>query len=119
MSHIELGNAGEVIAKNYLQANGYQILDTNYKYKNGELDIIAANNGQLVITEVKTRATAKYGEPHQSVTKQKQKQIIKIANKYLESQNKEWDVRFDVISIIKNERESKLKHIIDAFYPLV
>lgn len=119
MSHLEFGNDGETIAKNYLLANGYDIIDTNFKHKTGELDIIAENNGRLVVTEVKTRATDKYGEPYQAVSLRKQRQIIKVTNKYLEGQKKDWDVRFDVISIVKNDRISKIKHIKDAFYPLV
>lgn len=119
MSHINLGNAGESLAQNYLLANGYQILKTNYRYRNGEIDIVASKNDRLVITEVKTRSTDKFGEPYLAVSKAKQQQIIKVANHYIENQNQEWDVRFDVISIIKNEQESRIKHIIDAFYPLV
>lgn len=119
MSHLDFGNEGEKIAKNYLIANGYDIIDTNFKDKSGELDIIAESKGRLIVAEVKTRATDKYGEPYQAVSLRKQRQIIKVTNKYLEGQKKEWDVRFDVISVIKNHRESKIKHIMDAFYPLV
>jgi putative endonuclease len=72
---------------------------------------------KIIVVEVKTRFTDEYGEPWQSVTKQKQRQIIKAANYYIFENNIQLDTQFDVISIIKNETFERLEHIQDAFSP--
>jgi len=84
MNHIELGQKGEEIAVEHLQKTGYSILDRNFKFKKAEIDIVCQKNEQLIIVEVKTRHTAVIGEPYLAVTRSKQRQIIKVANKYIE-----------------------------------
>ena len=51
----EIGNLGENIAAKYLESSGYHILDRNFRARQGELDIIAVDNDELVFVEVKTR----------------------------------------------------------------
>jgi putative endonuclease len=119
MNHIALGLEGENIAVNHLVKNGYEILERNYRWKKGELDIICRHNGKLVIVEVKTRNSSALGQPYLAVSLAKQRQIIHIANQYIRERNITEEVRFDIFSIILNERAIKVDHIIDAFYPLV
>jgi putative endonuclease len=118
MNHIELGQRGEVIALNHLLTKGHQLVETNFKFKKSEIDIVTKNNGLLVVTEVKTRNSTALGAPHSSITRSKQRQIIKVANHFIETRGIEGEVRFDVISIILNKNEMHLEHIEDAFYPL-
>jgi len=117
MNHIELGQKGEDIAVEHLIAKGYSILNRNFKFKKAEIDIVCEKSNQLIIVEVKTRHTAVIGEPYLAVTRSKQKQIIKVANKYIEENNVFLDVRLDVISIVLNQYGMRLEHIEDAFYP--
>jgi putative endonuclease len=100
---------------NYLQKKRYQILDRNYRFLKNEVDIIAKFENQLVIIEVKTRQTAEIGEPWRAVTKNKQKQIIKVANQYVQSRELDLDVRFDIVSIVHNSYRTELEHIEGAF----
>ena len=117
MNHIELGKIGENIAKRILQEKEYKIRCCNYRFKKLELDIIAEKNNKLIVVEVKTRNSSYLGEPWQSVTKNKQKQIIKAANQYI-LENDIWEeTQFDIISIIKNDSEEKIEHIENAFTP--
>ena len=118
MHHIELGQKGEATAVNHLIAKGYRILDRNYRWKNAELDIICLKDDTLIIVEVKTRSTSIFGEPHSSVNRSKQRQLIKVTNKYIEHKKVNREVRFDVISIVLNNGSMNLKHIENAFYPL-
>ena len=115
MTSEELGSWGENFAVDYLQKKHYQILDRNYRFLKNEIDIIAKINNQLVIIEVKTRQTAEIGEPWRSVTKNKQKQIVKVANQYVQSKELDLDVRFDIVSIVHNSFRTEIEHIESAF----
>ena len=107
-----LGQKGETIAKNYLLENNYKILDQNFKFKNGEIDLIASNGDFLVFIEVKTRSNAQYGSPEYSITKKKRAAISRTAEYYLYKKNIEnVDCRIDVITILFDNSESfKLQH---------
>ncbi|MBI2258542.1 MAG: YraN family protein [Flavobacteriia bacterium] len=117
MNHIELGKWGEDFAMKILQEKGYKILGKNYYFHKWELDIISMKEDVLVIVEVKTRFTDEFGEPWQSVTKKKQKQIYKVANAYILEKDLQFNTRFDVFSIIKNDHFMRWEHIEDAFSP--
>ena len=117
MNHIELGQKGEDIAVNHLITNGYEILNRNYRFKHSEIDIICEKENQLIVVEVKTRKTAVFGEPYLAVSRGKQRQIIKVANKYIEENEINLNVRMDVISIVLNQYRLKIEHIQNAFYP--
>ena len=115
MTKDELGKWGEEYAVTHLQKNGFKLIERNYKFQKGELDIIAENKGELVVIEVKTRETAEIGEPWRAVTKSKQKQIIKVADNYVQSKQIDLDVRFDIVSIVHNSFRTELEHIEGAF----
>lgn len=117
MTHIELGIYGEKLARKHLLQNAYQIISCNYRFKKLELDIIAQRDNKLIVVEVKTRFTDEYGEPWQSVTKNKQRQIIKASNQYILENDIHLETQFDVISIVKNDTFERLDHISDAFSP--
>ena len=116
--HNETGKEGEELAAKFLEQKGYRILETNWRFKNLEADIIAMQKNILVIVEVKTRKTNHFGEPEEFVDKKKQKNIIKAANAYIESKEIENEVRFDIVSVlVKGEQQAVINHIEDAFYP--
>lgn len=118
MTKDELGIWGEEYAVNHLQKRGFTILDRNYRFQKNEIDIIAAFNQELIIVEVKTRQTAEIGEPWRAVTRSKQKQIIKVADYYVQSNQIDKEVRFDIVSIVHNSYRTELEHIEGAFDPL-
>lgn len=119
MQHIELGQLGENLAVDHLITKNFEILDRNYRWKKSEIDIICKQNNLLIVVEVKTRQTAAYGQPYDAVTRSKQKQIIKVTNQYIEENDIDLEVRFDVISIVQNQHRTGIEHIEGAFYPLV
>ena len=67
----EFGNTGEDIATEYLEKQGYIILERNFYCKQGEIDIIAKDKNEVVFVEVKSRSDVGYGLPSEAVTKQK------------------------------------------------
>ncbi len=115
----EVGDEGEQIAFDFLLAEGYKVLEKNYRYGKGEIDIIVSDpkDGFLVFVEVKSRQNLEYGEPEYAVTKNKIKQLKKIAKLYLyEHKLEEVECRFDVIAILfMPDLTPKISHIENAF----
>ena len=73
----------------------------------------------MVVAEVKTRNSDALGKPYNSITISKQRQIVKVANAYIQENDIDEEVRFDVVSIVLNSREMRLEHIENAFYPVI
>lgn len=115
--HNELGKRGEQLAKKMLADKGYTIIETNWRYDKDEIDIVAKDGDELVIVEVKTRSTDFYGFPEDAVDLQKEGFLIRATEAYLEENDLDLDTRFDIVSIILNKKETKIYHIVDAFYP--
>ena len=114
----QIGQYGESIAIEYLDKLGYQILETNWRFKRAEIDIIAKKAETLVFIEVKTRTYTFYGQPEDSIDASKEAFIIDAAQRYMEKIGHNWEVRFDIISIIlaKNKKLEKISHFKDAFF---
>lgn len=114
-----LGRHGENIALNYFSGLGYKVLERNYKCRIGEVDIIAQKDSSLIFIEVKTRTSLSYGHPVESVSEHKIKKIKDVAGFFMANNNNlypNFDVRFDVVSIIINRGSGfKLEHIENAF----
>lgn len=115
--HTETGNKGEQLALQYLQKLGYQILDTNWHTGHYEIDIIARDENELVIVEVKTRRSECYGHPSEAVNNKKIRSLINAAERYIHRYKIDRDTRFDIISVIFKGQEFRIEHIKDAFYP--
>ncbi len=114
----ELGRMGENLAAIYLEKQGYEILDRNWRFQHAEIDIIARNENTLIFIEVKSRSDDYFGEPEDAVSPRKMTLIADAATRYMELMDHEWAVRFDVISlIIKSEEVYTLDHHKDSFFP--
>lgn len=116
--HNELGEKGEYLAYNYLQEKGYAILAKNWRFGKLEVDLVAEIKDYIVFVEVKTRSYSEILEPEKSVTKKKQRQIIKAAHHYILENDTSFEARFDIISILITSRGNTIQHIESAFYPL-
>lgn len=106
-----LGRAGENKACNYLKKSGYKILKRNYKSPFGEVDIIAGKEDVIAFIEVKTRRSDAYGQPSESVTKERKAKYINGANYFFAGKDIDCTVRFDIIEILCG----KINHIENAF----
>ncbi|HIJ91483.1 MAG: YraN family protein [Desulfobulbaceae bacterium] len=97
---IPLGQQGETLASRYLSRQGYRVILRNYRTKQGEIDIVAEEQGVLVFVEVKTRRSQQCGHPFEAVTPAKCRQISKAALQYLAETGREGQpARFDVVAI--------------------
>ena len=106
------GEKGEILASQFLTKKGYKILETNFKNKIGEIDLIALKKNCYVFVEVKERETNRFGRPCEAVDFKKQQKIRKVAMSYLKFK-KLFDVecRFDVIELLGDE----INHIENCF----
>ncbi len=116
-----VGDHGEDIAVEFLQKKGYEIVKRQYRYKNGELDIVAKTKDILIFAEVKTadltrRAKSPFGEPETWLDVRKQKFMRQCANHYLWKNNiTGTDCRFDLIAIRLYPDRTDINHIENAF----
>lgn len=113
-NNIKSGQEGERLAAEYLQNKGFLILETNYRVRKSEIDIIASKGELMVFVEVKLRRNADYGFPEEAVDEKKWNKITEGAEAYLEKCGWNGIIRFDIISILKG-RVIEIVHIEDAF----
>jgi putative endonuclease len=110
------GQAREQMAADFLERNGYRILERNYRTRVGEIDIIARHKGVLVFIEVKARRSGSYGPPKRAVTPAKQRKISMAALLYLKNNGgTDQRARFDVVSILDGTQRPKIEVIRNAF----
>lgn len=114
--NLEFGKAAENAAATFLKANGYKILERNYKNKFGEIDIIAQLAGVICFIEVKARHSLSLGAPQEAVSLRKQRQIGRVAVYYLKSRKLlEQPARFDVLALLYANSQPQISLIKDAF----
>lgn len=117
-AHNDLGHLGEDMAAEYLQREGYCILERNWtNMGRKELDIIAIKDDIVVFVEVKTRRQGSVTAPLAAVDGRKQHRICLAADSYLKAHRIDFCCRFDVVCIIYNDEASRIEHIEDAFKP--
>jgi putative endonuclease len=116
----ELGIKGEEIAVSYLKKEGYKILARNWFSDHKEIDIIAQQGDEIVIVEVKTREGDYFEEPWEAVSTRKIRNLVEVADIWLNQRQINLDTRFDVISIIfTDDINYELTHFPGAFIPPV
>ena len=97
-----LGRWGEAIAAEFLENQGYFIIERNRRTPYGEIDLVAQDGAVLVFVEVKTRTSDAFGFPEESITSQKREHLISAAQAILQSMSNRPNLwRIDVIAIRK------------------
>ncbi len=117
MNNAELGKRGEEAAQKYLQAHGFYIRDVNWRWGHKELDIVAEKNKTLHVVEVKTRSANFLVDPQAGVDRRKQQNTVQAANAYVGRHGLNFDVQFDIISVVVRGGECEVEYIPEAFYP--
>ena len=113
----ETGKQGEVVARQYLEKNGYDVLEANWRFHHYELDIVATDGKELVVIEVKTRSDNYLIAPELAVNKGKIRRIVTAADAYVRRKNINLPIRFDIICLIKKGAIYSVEnHIEDAFF---
>jgi putative endonuclease len=101
-----VGRFGEEVAAQHLAAAGLQIVERNWRCREGELDIVARDHSDLVFVEVKTRSSLAFGAPVDAISPAKLARLRRLALRWL-AEHREldqfWDaVRFDVVSVLRD-----------------
>ena len=118
MNKKEIGDYGETLARRYLKRRLYRIVETNYKTKHGEIDIIAQKGRYIVFVEVKSRKeeyTETYGRPATAVNYTKREHIRYAMKNYILRNNIKHIPRIDVIEVYLSEKGHRIEHIKNAF----
>lgn len=100
-----LGKIGEDLAVSYLFAEGYAILDRNFRSHSGEIDIVCEKNGTVYFVEVKTRTCDVFGEPGEAVNNIKQHRIKNTAEYYMVRKKIDAEISFKVIEVMIRETD--------------
>src|SRR5690606_9089862 len=103
--HNDFGTLAEKKAAAHLSRNNYDILEKNWHYKKAEIDIIALdlNKNQIVVVEVKARMFNSLINPREAVNQKKRKLLVAAANEYMTRNELSYEVRFDIITVIKSK----------------
>jgi putative endonuclease len=114
----QIGSKGEVIALQYLELKGYELVLKNYRFKRAEIDLIVQKENLIVFVEVKYRKNADFGFPEEFVRKSQRRRIQTAAENYLSEMQWNQNIRFDIISIMPNAdgNDYDIMHLEDAIY---
>lgn len=115
-AHNEFGKEGEKLAAAYLVKKGYLILYRNYRFMKAEIDIIAQKGNIIAIIEVKSRSSAYFENIAETVSKKKIMLLVSAADYYINTNKLDKEVRFDIITILKENNKFLIEHFEDAFY---
>ncbi|MFJ3315124.1 YraN family protein [Herbaspirillum huttiense] len=107
------GDEGEDHALAYLQAQGLQLVQRNFRCKGGEIDLILREGSTIVFVEVRARASSAYGGAAASVTPPKQRRLLVAAQVWLQGQARLPACRFDVVTL-EGGRLQWLRNAIEA-----
>ncbi len=119
MSKSDIGKWGEIYSARFLREKGLNIVQSNYRTRFGEIDIIANDGKYIVFVEVKSRTNFSKGSPKVYVDERKQRKIILSAALYCNNMTERLQPRFDVIEVYfektSDTKPFKIKHIKNAF----
>ena len=111
MNRQDVGRLGEKLALKFLKKKGYHICETGFRCPSGEVDIIARQKDCLVFVEVRTKSNLDFGSPEESITKSKEKRLIRSALSYLNThKNLPALWRIDVVAV-EIDQKGKAKRI--------
>jgi putative endonuclease len=110
MKRRDTGILGEKIARDFLAARGYRILETNYRCPHGEVDIIARHQDYLVFIEVRAKRSLEFGSPEESITPAKKQKMIATAWHYQQATTNPSPLwRIDIVAVEMNQKGKPLR----------
>ncbi|OLR91531.1 YraN family protein [Actinokineospora bangkokensis] len=115
--HITLGRRGESVAARYLRDTGLVVLARNWRCPLGELDLVCADGGGLVVVEVKTRSGTGFGTPAEAVDDAKAERVRALAERWRTDHGvRPCRVRFDIVAVLlPPDGPAKVRHLRGAF----
>lgn len=114
-SKTQQGSMAETLACRYLEAQGLNLIKQNYRCRLGEVDLIMQDGQHLVFVEVRSRSDHRFGTPAETVSKIKQRRLIRTASYYLQRHSIHMPCRFDIIAITLKDQRYIVEWIKNAF----
>ena len=117
MRRKDTGLLGEKLAQDFLKKQGFNIIGTNYRCPEGEVDIIASHNDCLVFVEVRTKTSFVFGSPEESVTRAKKRRLINIAHHYRQNHDnlpELWRIDFVAVELDRKANPTRIELIENA-----
>lgn len=111
MNRTDTGQRGEKIAADYLKKHGFDIVDTNWRGKNAEIDIIARTRCEMVFVEVRTKTSTAFGSPAESINRTKRRKLIAAAESYIAQHRISGEWRIDFVGIEFHGNTFSIEHI--------
>jgi len=103
------GQLGEKLAQDFLKGRGYEIVATNYRTRDGEIDIIASKDDVLVFVEVRAKSSRAFGTPEESVTLRKKQKLVLVAQDYVQKHEIKEPWRIDFIAVELDSKGNPLR----------
>ncbi|MBM3153732.1 MAG: YraN family protein [Chloroflexi bacterium] len=117
MNRKDLGATGEKLARDFLKKRGYRIRETNFRCRHGEIDIVAQKKDCLVFVEVRTKSSAAFGTPEESMTAAKKEKLVTTALSYINSHEKlpaQWRIDFVGVELDQKGKATRIELIENA-----
>jgi putative endonuclease len=116
VDRLKLGGDAEEQCAAWLERAGYRVRERNWLVREGELDIVAERDDLLCFVEVRMRTSATFGDPALTVTREKQRRVVRAALRYLQRRPEARRmVRFDVMTVLGRGAEAIIEHLPGAF----
>ena len=112
-----LGVAGEDAVARWYEHAGYEVVDRNWRCRDGELDLVVIRGDTLVFCEVKTRASSRFGAPFEAVTTTKQRRLRNLALRWLAQHDvHRRTLRFDVASVTRTAADELAVEVLEGAF---
>ena len=112
-----LGARGEDLAAAWYLERGYEVLDRNWRCREGELDLVLSGAGATVFCEVKTRTSHAFGSPLEAITAVKQRRIRVLAGRWIADRGHPGgELRFDVVSVLAPRDAAPIVEVLEAAF---
>ncbi len=109
-----VGEYGEGLAARHLQQSGLAVLDRNWRCSAGEIDIVARDGDVLVVCEVKTRSTVRYGTPFEAITATKAARLHRLGYAWAKAHGvRPRALRVDVVTVLLDGCPT-IEHVVGA-----
>jgi putative endonuclease len=110
-----LGRRGEEEAARYLERRGYRVVARGFRGRRGELDLVCRHRDHVVLVEVKTRSSGRWGTPAEAVGPRKRRALQTVVSDYRALSGWRGPISFAIVSVVWEERGVRIDLIEDAF----
>jgi putative endonuclease len=110
-----LGREGEELAARWLERRGYRVVGRDFHGRRGQLDLICRRGPAVVLVEVKTRTSSRWGAPAEAVTPAKRRALESAAREYRALAEWRGPIHFAVVSVLHTASPPQLELIEHPF----